>query len=181
MRIPNLLTVTMLASTLMSCSQPSGIQTPRPNLGNSGLNSTSFDGDPSVSQDGRYIAFASGRAGNLWVYLYDYQERRLIELPGLNGNDVAASDPDISADGRYIVYLSNQLGKSEVFLYDRQTQRVENISSRITGDVRNPSISGDGRYVVFESNRAGQWQIEIFDRGTEPTTPTQPQPVSAQE
>ena len=177
MHTPKLLSIALLTSVLASCGEPAGIRTPRPNLTNSGLNSISVDQEPALSEDGRYVAFSSGRSGNQWIYLYDTQERTLVDLPGLNGNDVAAHAPDISADGRYIVYLSNQLGKSEVFLYDRQTRRVQNISSRITGDVRNPSISGDGRYIAFESNRTGQWQIEIFDRGSDLGDSSQIAPV----
>lgn len=176
MHTPKLLSMAMLASLVVGCGEPAGIRTPRPNLTNAGLNSISVDGEPSLSEDGRYIAFSSGRSGNQWIHLYDTEQRTLVDLPGLNGNDVAAHGPDISADGRYIVYLSNQLGQSEVFLYDRQTREVQNISSRLTGDVRNPSISGNGRFIAFESNRTGQWQIELFDRGAdlEDPTPTLP-------
>lgn len=173
MRTPTLLSMALLSVALVSCSDPSGYRTPKPSLTNAGLNSVFTDEEPSLSDDGRYIAFSSDRSGNHWIYLYDNQERRLIDLPNLNANNVAAYAPDLSGDGRYIVYLSNQLGKSEVFLYDRQTRKIQNISSRISGDVRNPSISGDGRFIAFESNRAGQWQIEIFDRGVNLNDPTQ--------
>ncbi|MFS8885397.1 TolB family protein [Synechococcus sp. H70.2] len=164
-----------LGLVLLGCSPP-GFRTPPPSLSNSGLNSIFPDGEPALSGDGRYLVFSSARSGSQDIFLYDMVERRLVDLPGLNSSDVAASSPDISADGRYIVYVSNALGKSEIFLYDRETRRVENISSRVPGDVRNPTISGDGRFIAFESNGRGQWHIEIFDRGpaaaTRPSAPS---------
>lgn len=164
---------------LLGCT-PAGFRTPRPSLTNSGLNSIFPDGEPAFSGDGRYLVFSSARSGSQDIFLYDTQERRLVDLPGLNSSDVATTSPDISADGRYIVYVSNALGKSEIFLYDRQTRNVQNISSRVAGDVRNPTISGDGRFIAFESNGQGQWHIEIFDRGpatsTRPTAGSSPNP-----
>ncbi|MEN9226929.1 MAG: biopolymer transporter Tol [Thermostichus sp. HHBFW_bins_43] len=162
-----------LSLLLLGCS-PEGFRTPRPSLTNSGLNSIFPDGEPAFSGDGRYLVFSSARSGSQDIFLYDTQERRLIELPGLNSSDVAATSPDISADGRFIVYVSNALGKSEIFLYDRQTRNVQNISSRVAGDVRNPTISGDGRFIAFESNGRGQWNIEIFDRGPAASTRSTP-------
>lgn len=165
----------LIATVALAGCVPAGFQTPRPSLTNDGLNSVYPDQNPSFSGDGRYLVFSSARNGNEAIYLYDTQSRRLIDLPNLNSSDVAASAPDISSDGRYIVYISNALGKSEVFFYDRETTSVQNISSRIPGDVRHPTISGDGRYIAFESNGLGQWHIEIFDRGA---TATPPDPVA---
>ncbi len=167
----------VFALLLVSCS-PSGFETPRPSLTNDGLNSVYPDTEPAMSEDGRLIVFTSARNGNQAIYLYDTLERRLIDLPGLNANEVAYSSPDISGDGRYLVYLSNELGKAEVFLYDRQTREVRNISSRLAGDVRHPTISGDGRYIAFENNGTGQWQIELFDRGPD-VNATNPDPAPA--
>ncbi|MEM9154281.1 MAG: biopolymer transporter [Cyanobacteria bacterium P01_F01_bin.33] len=168
--------VAIVSLMAIGCSR-TPFQTPRPNLSNDGLNSLFPDRDPSVSANGRFIAFSSVREGSENVYLYDHERQRLIDLRGLNSDELAASDPDISADARYIVYLSTFNGKSDVFFFDRQSeQRPENISRSIAGDVRNPSISPDGRYITFESNSAGQWDIEIYDRGAErPTPETTPQ------
>lgn len=159
---------------------PDGFRTPKPSLSNNSLNSVFPDQEPAFTEDGRFIVFSSARNGNQAVYLFDTFQERLIDLPNLNSNRIANSSPDISGDGRWIVYISNQLGKSEVFLYDRQTNRIENISGRIPGDVRNPTISGDGRFIAFESNGSGQWHIEIFDRGTTLEPPSS-RPTQAEE
>ena len=156
-----------LATVTWGCGQ-GNFQTPRPNINNRGVNSIFTDTSPSLSANGRFIAFSSSRNGSNDVYLFDREIDRLVELPGLNDDIYSATEPDVSGDGRLIVYVSSELGKSEVFLYDRETQIRENISNRRPGDVRNPTISPDGRYIAFESNSQGQWDIEIFDRGVVP-------------
>lgn len=138
---------------------------PTQNLGAS-LNSSATDQEPSYSYDGRYLVFASDRLAQRSIYLYDMQQRRLVDLPGLNQPNTLQEQPDISADGRYIVYISEQLGKPDVFVYDRQTFEAKRLTENILAEVRHPAISGNGRFVAFESNRSGQWNIEIYDRGT---------------
>ena len=138
---------------------------PTQNLGAS-LNSSAADQEPSYSYDGRYLVFASDRLAQRSIYLYDMQQRRLVDLPGLNQPNTLQEQPDISADGRYIVYISEQLGKPDVFVYDRQTSEAKRLTENILAEVRHPTISGNGRFVAFESNRSGQCNIEIYDRGT---------------
>ncbi|MEO0853179.1 MAG: biopolymer transporter [Cyanobacteria bacterium J06648_11] len=160
----------LLGALAAGCTQ-NPFQTPQASLTNEGLNSLFPDSDPSLSADGRLIAFSSFRQGTSNVYLYDRVRREIIDLPRLNADEFAASDPDISADGRYLVYLSTASGRTDVYLYDRETRAIENISRSLAGDVRNPSISPDGRYISFENNDSGQWDIEIYDRGAALTQP----------
>lgn len=142
-----------------------GFLTPPPQIIAATLNSLSAEQEPRFSYDGRYLVFTSDRLAHRGVFLYDVQNRRLINLPGLNQPNSIQDQPDISADGRYIVYVSQERGKPDVFVYDRQTFRSEVITGNIIGEVRHPTISGNGRFVAFESNRSGQWDIEIYDRG----------------
>lgn len=162
--------VLLLGGVLWGCA-PGQFRTPRPSLTNRGVNSIFPDQYPSFSSNGRYLVFSSVRGGSEDVYLYDLQQRQLVELPGLNSEETVETEPSISADGRIIVYISNSLGKSEVFLYDRQSRRIENISSRRPGDVRSPAISADGRLIAYESNGSGQWDIELYDRSAGAAAP----------
>lgn len=142
-----------------------GFLTPPPQMLGASLNSLAADQEPRYSYNGQYLVFTSDRLAHRGVFLYDVQNRRLINLPGLNKPDSIQEQPDISADGRYIVYISEERGKPDVFVYDRQTLRGEAITTNRLGEVRHPTISGNGRFVAFESNRSGQWDIEIYDRG----------------
>ncbi|MBC8114902.1 MAG: PD40 domain-containing protein, partial [Candidatus Saccharimonas sp.] len=55
-----------------------------------GLNSVVPEQSPSLSGDGRYLAFVSERldgAGERDVYLYDREKQSLVPTPGLNSKD----------------------------------------------------------------------------------------------
>lgn len=134
---------------------------------------------PSISQNGRYIAFgsaatnlvtsptASGSYGE--VYVRDRFNNTTTMVSVNSSGDPAnanASQPEISANGRYIVYQSsasnltsdfNRGGYNHIYEYDTQTgttQIVDKDSSGTFTDTNReasmPSVSADGNYVVFE-------------------------------
>ena len=90
-----------------------------------GLNTTQQDLGPSISADGRYIAFQSGRAGGVGlidIYLYDRNTSSLVPLPGLN-TAFADVQPAISPDGRYIAYMTEAEGGDDIRVYDVQQKK----------------------------------------------------------
>ena len=130
---------------------------------------------PSISDDGRYVAFSSYASnlvpgdtnGRSDIFIYDRQidaiERVSIGFDGsqTNGDSGGIS---ISGDGRYVAFwsLANNLvpgdtnGHADVFLYDRQTDLIERVSVAADGSQGDqssyvPSISDDGRFVAFHS------------------------------
>ena len=135
---------------------------------------------PSISADGRYVAFESN-ASNLDgddidtvqdVFVRDLQmsETTLVgradTIAGIKGNS-DSSVPSISADGRYVAFISfasNLDGDDtdttgDLFVRDVQMSETTLVSraDTITGVKGNsgsfrPSISADGRYVAFDSN-----------------------------
>lgn len=141
---------------------------------------TSFD--PSVSADGRFVAFASSATGFLDnegdtlndtngafdIYLRDMQSGA-FELISKNTSGSAATgssfNPQISADGRFVAFHSNAgdlisgdtNGTNDIFVYDRNNDTMTRISvhsdgSQANGQSFNADISDDGRYVAFESS-----------------------------
>ncbi|MCL1463923.1 TolB family protein [Argonema galeatum] len=148
-----------LAGLVVGCSQ---IEIP---FISSSLNSGNSDEQPALSGNGRFLAFVSNRQGGRRILLYDLQQRRSIELPGLNRPGAIVEHPSLSYTGRYIVYTADDRGRPIVALYDRAIQRSQPLTLSYPGQVRNPNISPDGRYIVFESGSRGQWDIEIIDRG----------------
>ena len=135
----------------------------RPIIPTGGINSNAADEHPVYSSDGRYLAFSSDRNGRRNVYLYDLQQRNLINLPNLNRRDSSQDSPSLSADGRYIAYMSNERGKTDIFVYDRQTARSRLLTANVRGSVRHPTISGDGSSVAFQTSERGQWNIAIIE------------------
>ncbi len=130
----------------------------------------------SISDDGRWIAFAS-EAINLvpnttvrvyQIYLHDRQTGQTILVShspdGVPG-DALSQYPRLSSDGRFIVFGSDATNLvlndavpavSDVYVYDRLTDQITRVSVDNSGNAGNgyssyPSISDDGRYVAFES------------------------------
>ncbi|MBF0158254.1 MAG: DUF4347 domain-containing protein [Magnetococcales bacterium] len=131
---------------------------------------------PSISADGRYVAFWSF-ADNLVsgdtnqradVFVRDRQNNTVTRISvsssGAEGNG-HSSTPSISPDGGYVVFYSSASNlvsgdtnnKDDVFLYDlanRQISRVSiaNNGSQATGSSGQAAVSYGGRYVAFQSN-----------------------------
>lgn len=137
------------------------------------LNSPAAELTPAITS--RYIVFVSDRRGRQDIYLYDWVNERLIEVPGLNALDTITSKPSISEDGRYIVFAATRQGQSGIFLYDRETRQSRNLTANLPAEVRNPTMSADGQVIAFESSENGQWDIKVYDRFGQPfNIPMQP-------
>ena len=135
-----------------------------------------FSSAPSLSADGRYLAFRSnssdlvpGQGGTGGLFLYD-------RVAGTTTRVIYSGDTlRLSADGRWLVFNSGATdvvpgqvdtnSASDVFLWDRVSGATQLVShtpaSPVTaGDARSrlgnitytpPVISADGRWVVFSS------------------------------
>lgn len=156
----------VLASVLTLGGCTSLLFNPEPQILTGGINSRSADEHPAYSSDGRYLAFASDRNNQRDIFLYDLQQRRLVDLPNLNHPNSSQDQPALSADGRFIAYVSSIRGRADIFVYDRQTQSSQLLTANVRGSVRHPTITGDGRYVAFETSQMGQWHIAVVDRGS---------------
>ena len=131
---------------------------------------------PSISADGRYVAFASAAstlvAGDTNstedVFVYDRvartNERISVSSLGTEGNG-ASYGPAISADGRHVAFTSaasnltpeDNNDQVDVFVRNRETQATILVSVGPQGAMGDgpsvaPSISGDGLLVAFESD-----------------------------
>ncbi|MCP2732681.1 TolB family protein [Limnofasciculus baicalensis] len=151
-----------LAGGLTSCTgSPRLVDFPF-DIGGRSLNSPFSELTPQ--SNGRYIVFVSDRHGSQDVFLFDANEQRLIDLPGLNSLDTIASHPSISQNGRTIVLAATLKGRSGIYIYNRDINQLRNITENIQAEVRNPTISADGNTIAYESSENGQWDIVICDR-----------------
>lgn len=131
---------------------------------------------PAISDDGRYVAFAS-RATNLVVpapsgafeqiYVADWRTQS-VQLASVNEQGQAANAisflPDLTADGGEVAFKSEAFnlvpndtnGVPDVFVRDltaNTTQRVsvDDFGNQSNGLSGGPGISADGRFVAFIS------------------------------
>gem|GEM_PF-2606427 len=170
--------------------------------GNGNSSGNSLLAFPSISADGRYVAFYS-QANNLVdgdtngtgdTFIHDRQtgETALVSVAS-NGTQSNGFSywPSISTDGRYVAFQSDASnlvdgdtnGFGDIFVRDRQTGETTRVSIASDGTQVNspsfsPSISGDGRYISFVSYASnlvggatnGTSNIFVHDRQTGETT-----------
>jgi uncharacterized protein (TIGR03437 family) len=110
---------------------------------------------PSITGDGRVIAFSSNRG----LFLYDVHEERFTQLT----NEVAAGSPKISADGLRVYYkrAADNADTADLMLIERGTERVvaEHVPSLALTEGR--AISNDGTRVVYSAS-TGVNQTQVF-------------------
>lgn len=154
--------------------------TTRVSVGPGGIQGNGSSWQPSISADGRWVAFES-YASNLvpgdtnWagdVFVHDRQTgttRRVSLGPaGVQSNNHCSS-ASISADGRFVAfwsYATNLISGAsniyaDVFVHDLHTSTTTVVSDGLSGpgdgnsgpgnNYRGPSISADGRWVAFQS------------------------------
>jgi Tol biopolymer transport system component len=136
---------------------------------------------PSISADGRYVAFRSDATdivfgdtnGHSDVFLRDVvtpttARVSVADITGAQGNGAAAGGTAVTPDGRYVAFASyasnltpgDANGRCDVFVRDLLAERTELVSVSSTGTQGDEdsggeswmlAISDDGRYVAFAS------------------------------
>jgi uncharacterized repeat protein (TIGR01451 family) len=126
--------------------------------------------DPSISGDGRWIAFRSnsdflgeGLSALAWeIWLYDRHNVSFTRVTSASHPDRDSWSPRISADGQWVVFSSDSDflnegragGNDEIWLYDRQNVTFTRVTSASHADRNSttPSISDDASWVAFRSD-----------------------------
>ncbi|MEM7335685.1 MAG: cadherin-like domain-containing protein [Chloroflexota bacterium] len=137
---------------------------------------------PSLSQDGRYVAFQSAATnlvdddlnGVTDIFVHDREMDLTVRVSVNNEGDEAngsSFSPEISGNGRYITFYSeatnlapNDTNSSlDVFVYDIVLKEISRVSIASNGTQGNnqtgsangafaPSISDDGDYITFDAD-----------------------------
>lgn len=167
--------ISSLLATLSLCASGYG-QTTRVSVDAGGTEATNHSYSPSISADGRFVAFSSHALnlvsgdtnGQQDIFVHDTQsgETTLVSVDnsGIQGNGVSYR-PSMSANGRYVAFESDSTnlvaGDTEyfvwdVFVRDTTTGVTTRVSVSSAGEDGNggsglAAVSGDGRYVAFAS------------------------------
>ncbi|OAI41579.1 hypothetical protein AYO38_00675 [bacterium SCGC AG-212-C10] len=133
-------------------------------------------GGPSISSDGRYVAFSSSAtnfAANDQksvpdIFVYDRQTDTVQQVnvtsAGVPASGGGSDDAVISGNGRFVAYSSTApnlvspdfSGTRDIFIFDRQTSTTERASFGLAGaqpafGAETPAISAAGEFVAFAS------------------------------
>jgi Tol biopolymer transport system component len=131
---------------------------------------------PSISADGRYVAFDSDDWNLVWgdtkdsfdVFVNDRATTVTTRVSVDDSGTQASGEsfrPSISADGRYVAFYSEASnlgsgdtnGTTDVFVNDRRSGATKRVSvaaggQEANGDSVRPAINGNGHLAVFESD-----------------------------
>ncbi|MCP4409235.1 MAG: hypothetical protein GY807_16070, partial [Gammaproteobacteria bacterium] len=151
-------------------------QTTRVSVDGTGSDANGYSDWPSISADGRYVAFRSDASnlivndfnGQSDIFVHDRQtgqtSRVSVDSTGIEANGFSF-EPSISADGRFVTFQSDAFnlvandinGWSDIFVHDRQTGQTSRISQDSAGNGANsgsymPAINDDGRFIAYTSD-----------------------------
>lgn len=137
-----------------------------------GNQSSGFNGRPSISATGRFVAFDSYASdlvlgdtnGDSDTFVHDRQTgvTTCVSVDSL-GTPVGGGEPSISADGRFVAFASGDAGHlvpgdsngfADIFVRDQiagQTTRVsvDSTGAQSNGSSAYPSMSADGHWIAF--------------------------------
>ena len=153
------------------------VQITRTSPGNLADRITNGNFQPSLSDDGRFIAFASNRNlsggnadGNLEIFVYDVNTSTFTQLTDSSGM-VGCSDAKISGDGLTVAYIRD-LGAAPGEACDllKQSRVAGAAASVLAANVQSlamtygRAISDDGLRVVYAAQTAvNTTQVFLFD------------------
>ncbi len=115
---------------------------------------------PTLSADGRMIAFRSERDGNSEIYLMDADGsnlRRVTDNPAFDGY------PSIIPDGSGVVFVSNRSGGQNVYVVNWAGEGLTALEQRASWQMDTPRLSGDGRLLLYAGAPMGG-TFDIYKR-----------------
>ena len=158
----------------------------RISIAHDGAQANGQPGDPSMSADGRFVAFTSHATnlvagdtnGHEDVFVRDVESgvtTRVSVGPGGVQADERSLEASMSGDGRFVAFrsLASNLvagGGVGIYLHDRQTGVTSALSVRPRGTdpdsaPQSPGISGNGRHVCFVPDTFAD-DVFLLDRHT---------------
>lgn len=142
------------------------------------VNSTTWDSNPSLSADGKYLYFSSGRAGgygktDIWRIAIDSKGNALSEAENLGpkvNTPYEELSPFIHPDGRTLYFASRGhpgMGDFDLFFSKQDAQGIwktpVNLGYPINtmGEERSLIVNGRGDIAMFASS-AGKRDLDIY-------------------
>ena len=119
--------------------------------------------EPSVSPDGRKVAFSSDRAGRTMIYVMDANGTNVKRVTFAGQFNAS---PAWSPDGKKLAFAGQTGSNFDIFSMDVVGQNMTRLTSARKSNGRaanneDPTWSPDGRFVMYTSDRTGKSQIYI--------------------
>jgi Tol biopolymer transport system component len=128
------------------------------------------DSYPSVSSDGRRVAFASDILGHEDISILDLQSHRRERLQ-LPGKDIAQQSPNWMPDGRQLLITRSQEGnRNSIWIVAVDGSRAEELIPRTSQGSYTSNPSADGRKLAYVDRVNGVQQAFVVDLETHRTT-----------
>ncbi|HMG22880.1 MAG TPA: hypothetical protein VK607_16210, partial [Kofleriaceae bacterium] len=119
--------------------------------------------DPSVSRDGRRVAFSMNQRSESVLAVQATVPDAPVEVVWRGERFDQAYQPAWSPDGARIAFSAwRKGGLRDILIVEPATGRVEQVTHDRAIDME-PAWSSDGRYLVFDSDRTGIQNIYAFD------------------
>ena len=120
--------------------------------------------EPSVSPNGKKIAFSSDRSGRPMIYLMNTSGTSVKRLTFAGRYN---SSPVWSPDGKWLAFAGSDRGFYDIFLIRPDGSQLQRLTSakKKNGQRANneePTFSPDSRHVMFTSDRTGKKQLYII-------------------
>ena len=127
------------------------------------------DHHPSLSADGRLLAFAMESEGQpCQIQVWDLEQKKLLDLPELNNTPHAQETPRLTADGSRLYFSVWRRpgfpGEWDLAAYDLKAKKMLpplSINAAPT-DEKQLAIDATGSRLVFVSNRSASRSMDLF-------------------
>jgi hypothetical protein len=117
---------------------------------------------PTISSDGRWLAFVREEHGRSTVWLFEADSQRTAQLIVKGAPNIL--DVSVTSEGDLIAAVGT-VSEPHLVLVRRSTGVIEPLSG-LAGPARYPAISHDGKRVAFSRRKWGSWQLVVRDLAT---------------
>jgi len=130
---------------------------------------------PSLSNDGKYVAFLSNGSlarGEVFIDLWlgnaetGKRIKRLVKStfdPNFEELRLLYSQSAFSPDGKYLAFTAQREGRDVLYLLDVKSRKTTHRFDLPLEGITGPSWSPDGRRLVFSGNRGGITDLFVVD------------------
>jgi Tol biopolymer transport system component/predicted Ser/Thr protein kinase len=120
------------------------------------ISSSRFEANAQYSPDGKRIAFASDRSGNMEIWVSDGDGSHAVQVTTLGKAE--SGTPRWSPDGRRIAFDWNVPGHWDIYTVNSGGGGLRRMTTD-SFDHDIPSYSRDGKWLYFASSRTGRYEV----------------------